>query len=181
MVGIYPDYIRRLESGDRPLTELWVDAVARALNVPATMVTDPAADIDALARKLPRPKRNYAPLCPVGARYAIVSLVAKLGGLKTAQNLDEDDLADAVQSLMAFIGASDDVGEANDGVDEKSAAIDLNRLSKCLQITVLIILQSRSPDLPADFEQRLERLVPGALSLLEVFSDVDGAERGREN
>lgn len=174
LIGIYPDYVRRLESGDRPLTELWIDAVARALGVPADMVINPEADIDALAKDLPRPKRKRAVLCPAAARFAILSLVAKLGGLKTARSLDEDELADAVQSLVSFV----DIEPAMEGA---AGGLDSNRLSRGLQITVLTILQSRSPDLPNDLETLLETLVPGAVSLVEVFSAVDAPGRGRGN
>jgi transcriptional regulator with XRE-family HTH domain len=174
LIGIYPDYMRRLESGDRPLTDLWIDAIARSLGVPADAVTNPATDFAGLAKNTPRPQREPTALCPIAARYAISSLVAKLGGLKTAQRLDEDELADAVQSLVSFI---EEGRERGDG----SAGLNSNRLLKGLQITALTILQSRASDLPADLEQTLERLAPGAVSLLEAYSAVAAPVRLWEN
>ena len=162
-LGIYPEYIVRLESGVRPLSDLWTDAVARALGIPREMVTDPGAAAGFRGGKLPD---AVAPvLCPLGARYAILALIAKLAGLKTATSLDEDDLADAVQSLVSYVG--------RDAANEGAA----NRLSQGLQITVLTILQSRSPDLPEEFQENLGAALPGALKLLEVFSDVDAPGR----
>ncbi len=160
LIGIYPDYIRRLESGDRPLTELWIDAVARTLHVGAEAVTQPGAPIDADALKAPR---SPPALCPLAARYAILSLIARLGGLRIAESLDEDEIADAVQSLVSFV---------EEDRLERGGGMDASRLSKGLQITVLTILQSRAPALPAGFEEMLERLAPGAVSLLEAYSAV---------
>lgn len=164
-IGIYPEYVARLESGERPLSDLWIDAVVRALGVPREMVTAQGAAIVSQGAKLPE---TVAPiLCPVGARYAILALIAKLASLKIANSLYEDDLADAVQSLVSYVGRK----PANDGV--------ANRLSQGLQITVLTILQSRAPDLPEDFQENLEAALPGALKLLEVFSDFGALAPGR--
>ena len=174
LVGIYPECVRRLESGERPLTELWIDAVANALDIPAEAVTSNTVNIAALAKERPRPVLPLSVLCPIAARYAILSLVAKLGGLRTANSLDEDELADAVRSLMSFVEESLAEGESN-------ASVASNRLSKGLQITVLTILQSRAPDLPADLEVMLERLAPGAISLLEGHSAVAPPSRPWEN
>jgi|GEM_PF-3008259 len=174
LIGIYPEYVRRLESGDRPLTELWIDAVAQALDIPAEAVTSPDANISALAKERPRPFPPHCVLCPIAARYAILSLVAKIGGLKTANSLDEDELADAVRSLLSFT----EDGFAALAGGGKAAS---NRLSKGLQITVLTILQSRAPDLPADLEEMLERLAPGAISLLEGHSAVAPPARAWES
>ncbi|PQA88030.1 hypothetical protein CW354_06770 [Marinicaulis flavus] len=168
-IGIYPEYLARLESGDRPLNDLWIDAVARALGAPREAVTEADA-LAAFKNKMsspPKPPDAAEPvLNPLGARYAILALIAKLAGFKTAESLDEDELADAVQSLVSYVGR---------GTAGESAA---NRLSQGLQITVLTILQSRSPDLPEGFQEDLDRVLPGALALLQGFSDF--ADPGRE-
>ncbi|GJL93455.1 helix-turn-helix domain-containing protein [Hyphococcus sp.] len=173
LIGIYPEYVRRLESGDRPLTELWIDAVAHALDIPAEAVTNTNVNIAELtkqSRHQPPPPQSV--LCPVAARYVILSLVARLGGLKTANSLDEDELADAVRSLVSFV----EEGLA-ERVNDEGVKVASNRLSKGLQLTVLTILQSRAPDLPADLELMLEHLAPGAVSLLEAYSAVAAPAR----
>lgn len=159
-VGIYPEYVARLESGERPLSDLWVEAVARALGVPREAVTAANEDIFKGAHLTPDklPKLGAPLLCPIGARYAILALIAKTAELKIANTLYEDELADAVQSLVSYVGREP---------DSRGAA---SRLSQGLQITVLTILQSRSPDLPEGFQESFARALPGALALLDAFS-----------
>lgn len=172
LIGIYPDYIPRLENGDRTLSPLWIDAITKALGVPEDVITDPAADIDAVARRLGRPKGRQPVLCPIAARYAILALVAKLGGLKRAEDLDEDRLADAVQNLVAYV---DDSTPNLPG--ENRADVRPNRLLKGLQIVALTILQYHEAELQPDFHQALETAAQGAASLLEAFSSVDETVR----
>lgn len=161
-VGIYPEYVARLESGGRALDDLWIDAVARALGVPREAITAANEDIFRGAHMSPEklPKLEPPVLCPVGARFAVLALIAKAAGLKIANALSEDDLADAVLSLVAYVGRERDGGAAN-------------RLSQGLQITALTILQSCLPDPPEDFQETFERALPGALALLEGYSGLD--------
>lgn len=170
-IGIYPEYIARLESGARPLSAIWIDAVARALCVPREIVTDRTVDFDAIAASAPvLPERSYG-LCPVGARYAIKALAAKVGGVKLAAELSEDELADAVQSLVSYVEDDDEALFES----ERAVSARANRLSKGLQITALTILQSRAPDLQTHALSTFETVLPGAVSLLETFSQVDRA------
>ena len=173
-VGIYPDYVSRLESGERSLSDLWIDAVARSFDVPREAVT--ASDITPYKpdsyKAVLAPEIAEPAVCPIAARFAIQSLLAKLAGLKTASKLSEDDLADAVQGLVSYVGPAPE-----SGLIEGNAA---NRLSQGLQITVLTILQSCLSDPPEDFQERLRQTLPGALSLLVAFSRCeDGDGQGR--
>ena len=99
--------------------------------------------------------------CPIGARFAIQAMVAKLGGLKMALNLDEDALATAVQNLISYVEAED-----ADGTEEAR----LNRLSLSLRIIVLTILQSRALAPDPQFPAAMEKALAGATSLLEAYS-----------
>ncbi|WP_425410689.1 helix-turn-helix domain-containing protein [Hyphococcus sp.] len=168
LIGVYPDYVSRLESGERPLTDLWIDAIAKALDVPRAMITDPDAKIDAKACHAHRPTITAPVLCPIAARYGVLALVAKMGGLRRAEALDEDKLADAVQNLVAYV---DDRTPGLPG--EHKEDVRANRLLKGLQITALTILQSCEADLPEDFHRQLEIAARGAHALLEAFSNVD--------
>lgn len=168
LIGIYPDYIARLESGARPLSDIWIDAVAKALGVPPEAVTDPDVDIKAVAANARRPPEHPPVLCPIGARYAILALVAKLGGLRRAESLDEDDIADAVQNLVAYV---DD--QTPDLPGEKKDEIKANRLLRGLQISALTILQYHEAEPPPNFQEEMETALQGAMSLLEAFSRID--------
>lgn len=168
LIGIYPDYILRLESGERELNDIWISAVAKALGVPRAAIADPHAEIALIAASVPRPQPRPPVLCPIGARYAILSLVAKWGGLAVANALTEDEIADAVQSFIAYV---DD--RSPDLAGGSSAEQRASRLSQGLQITALTILQSRVDDLPPDFEETMATALPAAVSLLEAFSRVD--------
>ena len=70
------------------------------------------------------------------------------------------EIADAVQSLVSYVGREPVRGGAN-------------RLSQGLQITALTILQSCFDDPPPNFQERLKAALPGALSLIEAFSLID--------
>ncbi len=168
LIGIYQDYLPRLESGERALTDIWVTAVSEALGVPRVAVTEPELDLAALAATLPRPKPRRLVVCPIAARHAILALVAKLGGASTVLNIGEDNLADAVRTLIAYVDDSK-TRKASDAPSNESAS----RLSQGLQITVLTILQSCSDDPPPDFQRAMEKILPGAVRLIEAFSRVD--------
>lgn len=168
LIGIYPDYIARLESGNRPLSDVWIDAIAKALGVPPEAVTDPGADIKSIAANAIRPPERPPVLCPIAARYAILSLVAKLGGLSRAEMLDEDGIADAVQNLVAYV----DDQTPNLPGDQKDE-IRANRLLRGLQISALTILQYHEAELPPSSQDDMEIALQGAVSLLEAFSKID--------
>lgn len=175
LVGIWPDYLPRLESGARALTDGWIEAVATALGVAPEAVLDPDANIPAIAARAGRPRVTSPAICPLAARFAIVSLLAKTGGLALASGVGEDDLADAVCNLVAFVGAGE--RRAPSG---KLSAEALSRLSKGLQITVLAMLQSGCDEPPPDFADRLSTALPGAIGLIEAFSQIDELARAPE-
>lgn len=156
--------VERLESGDQPLTEEWVEAVSRALGVPASAIVDPSADIRAIVAGSARTPVRPARTCPVGARFAIQAMVAKLGGVKMALALNEDDLARAVQNLVNYVETT----EGDDSEEERA-----NRLSLSLQIIVLTILQSRGVAPDPEFLDAMAKAQTGAMSMLQAFSDMD--------
>jgi transcriptional regulator with XRE-family HTH domain len=164
-MGTDVQQIARLEAEGRELSEEWVEAVARALGVPKSAVVDPAADIRAIVMRAGRASGRPVKTCPIGARFAIQAMVAKLGGLKMALGLDEDALATAVQNLISYVEAED-----ADGTEEAR----LNRLSLSLRIIVLTILQSRALAPDPQFPDAMERALAGATSLLEAYSGADG-------
>lgn len=161
-LGADPQQVTRLEAEGRELSEEWVEAVARALGVPRYAVVDPAADIGAIVARVGRPPAARIKTCPIGARFAIQAMVAKLGGLKMALSLDEDALATAVQNLISYT----EIADGDDSEEDR-----LNRQSLALRIIVLTILQSRGlagdPELP----QSMERALEGATQLLRAFSE----------
>ncbi len=166
-LGVEPDLLKRLEGLNDALPEEWAEAVSRALGVPLSAVTDPEADIDAVVVKArPAPERKFH-ICRIAARFAIQAMVAKLGGLKTGLELDEDSLETAVQNLINYAEDTE-----NDDPDER-----FNRLSQSLQIAVLTILQSRGVDPEPDLRQSMEIAQEGALSLLQAFSRIDEIRR----
>ena len=159
-MGTYPQQVYRLESTPRTPSIEWVEAVSEALGVPPEAVTNPAADIPAIVRAAtvrPAPRKRT---CPIGARFAIQAMVARLGGLKLALSLTEDDLATAVRNLVAFVDIEDDED------DERRA----NRLSQSLQIVVLAILQAHGASLDPRFVQAVALADQGASSLIQAFS-----------
>ena len=171
LIGVYPEYLPRLEAGERPLTDAWIDAVSGALGIDPEAVLDPDADIPAIVSSVPRPEVSSAAICPLAARYAILAIAAKTCGLRIAERIVEDDLADAVCSLITFVDSSQ-----RGKLDERA----VSRLSKGLQITALAILQSCFDDPPPDFQERLDAALPGAVSLIETFSRIDESARQPE-
>lgn len=153
--------IERLEAEDRDLSEEWVEAISRTLGVPPSSVVDPSADIRAIVARADKSAGKSVETCPIGARFAILAMVAKLGGLKMALSLDEDALATAVQNLISYVEA----GEGDDAPEKR-----FNRLSLSLQIIVLTILQSRGVLPGPQFQQSMDQALAGATSLLLAFS-----------
>jgi hypothetical protein len=154
--------IERIENENFTLGEEWVAAVSAALGVAPEAITDPLIDVDAVreaARATTGPVRR---LCPIGARFAILALVAKFGGLKFAKRLDEDDLARAVQNVERFVSET----------EENNAEVRLSRLTLALRIAVLAILQSReaAPRIPQQGD--LDDALQGASLLLDRFSRI---------
>ncbi|WP_428407470.1 helix-turn-helix transcriptional regulator [Hyphococcus sp.] len=168
LIGIYPEYLPRLESGERALSDPWIDAVSNALGIAPEDVLDPDANIEKIVASVPRPEVKRAAVCPIGARYAILAVAAKTCGLRPAQHIAEDDLADAVCSLIAYVDG-DGRPAASAELDEKT----ISRLSQGLQITALTILQSCFDDPPPDFQERLSAALAGAVSMIEAFSRID--------
>lgn len=160
-MGTDAQQVARLEAEGRELSEEWVEAVARALGVPKSAVTDPATDIQAIVLRAGRVSGRRVKSCPIGARFAIQAMVAKFGGLKMALSLDEDALATAVQNLISYVEA----GEGDDTPEKR-----FNRLSLALRIIVLTILQSRAVVPDPRFPEAMETALAGATSLLEAFS-----------
>jgi len=171
-LGIEVDLLKELEKTNAPLADEWVEAMALALGVPESAVTDAATDIDAVAATASATPAPEHLVCRIGARFAIQAMVAKLGGLNIALNLSEDALAKAVQNLLAY---AEESAEANDDDEQQ-----LNRLSQSLQIAVLTILQSRGVEPGPDFLQSMSAARDGALSLMQAFSQIDQTRRDQE-
>jgi transcriptional regulator with XRE-family HTH domain len=165
-MGTYPQQVYRLEATDATPSIDWVEAVAEALGVPQSAVTDPRADVKAIADATKLKVRPAKRTCPIGARFAVQAMVARLGGLKIALSLSEDDLAVAVRNLVTYV----DVEEEEDN-EEKRAT----RLSQSLQIVVLAILQSHGISLDPRFVQAVAKADQGASSLIQAFSEIGEA------
>jgi transcriptional regulator with XRE-family HTH domain len=163
--------IKRLEASEGDLSEEWVEAVSRALGVPASAVIDPFADIAGIAARAARRAPPQLHTCPIGARFAIQALVAKLGGLDMALSLSEDELGRTVQNLISYL-------ESDDG---DSAEERFNRLSRALQIVSLTVLQSRGFVPGADFQEKMSKALLGAMSLLRAFSEIGPAGADSES
>ncbi len=187
LIGVYPEYLPRLESGERALTDAWIDVVSGALGIPPEAVLDPDANIQKIVSSVPRPDFDRASVCPLSVRYGILAIAAKTCGLKLAEKITEDDLAEAVCSLIAFVqgGAQPSTLEKSNpemsGLEKPAPGVldekALSRLSKGLQITALAILQSCFDDPPPDFQERLDAALQGAMSMIVAFSQID--ERAR--
>lgn len=172
-LGIEVSLLKHLEKSPSPLADEWIEAMALAFGVPNSAISEPGTDIDAVTAAAKTEATPKYQICRIGARFAIQSMVAKLGGLNIALNLSEDALAKAVQNLLAY--AEEESGEECDPERQ------LNRLSQSLQIAVLTILQSRGVEPDPDFRQSMSIARDGALSLLQSFSQVDLARSDQEN
>lgn len=166
-MGTYPQQLRRLEASGRRLSDEWIEAVAEALGVPANAVTDPSADIPAIVAAAGEPQSPTLRTCPIGARFAIQAMIARLGGLTMALNLSEDDLATAVRNLVSYT----DVGRGGE-TDEQRAS----RLSQALQIVVVAILQAHGASLDVRQLQAIALAHQGASSLIRSFSRIDPSD-----
>lgn len=161
-IGADVEQIEKLERAHGEIGDEWVSAVARALGVPEFAVVDPAADIRNIVARAGRAPVREVAICHIGARYAILAMVAKLGGQKMAKGLDDDAVAGAVQNVIAYV-------EAERGSADQEA--QANRLSLALQITVLTILQSRGFVPGPEFPKAMESALRGATALLHAFSE----------
>ncbi len=162
-MGTYPQQVRRLEDAGRKLSDEWIEAVAEALGVPKAAVTDPSADIPAIVAAA-RPHAPHFRTCPIASRFAIQAMAARLGGLKMALALSEDDLATAVRNLVAYVDA---------GPEDEPEAARATRLSEALQLVVLAILQSHGASLDRRQLQAIALADQGASSLIRWFSKID--------
>lgn len=162
LIGADASDVERIEADDFALGEEWIAAVAGALGVPASAVTDPEIDLDALRKCAPDVKACRHDLCPTGARFAILAIVAKFGGLKLAKRLDEDDLARAVQNFISFV-------EADSSQNEEEL---FTRQKLALRIAVLAILQSRAVAPGPHFEEDLEEALTGGAAMIRSFSRI---------
>ncbi len=154
-IGIYPDYLIDLEIGDRKLTAAWPEAIAKGFGVAPEEFANPIFDGVADNAPLP-PLRQFA--CPITIRFALQMLIAKVAGIGQSLELTEDQYADAVISLNAFVAdCADDPGNEQD---------QFNRLLKGLQITVLTIVQSCEIDPQNAFEDRLVAALPPLARLI---------------
>lgn len=159
-LGADARHIEYLERTDEALSEEWVQTIARALGVPFSAVTDPSADIAALSAHAQSRARPRQMVCPIGARFAIQALVAKLGGLDMALTLSEDEIIRTVENVISYMESDDVTSESE----------RFNRLSRALQIVSLTVLQSREVDPGPDFQEKMTTALQGAASLLHVFS-----------
>ena len=172
-LGVDADRFQQLEEcSAAALSNDWIEALAHAFGVPAQAITDPAADIHMIAAFAKTPRVDPHAFCPIATRYAVLAMVAKLGGLKIARALSEDRLEAAVQNIILYTEA--------DRTDN-SAEERLNRLSQSLQITALTILQSHGVDPESDFPHAIEIARDGALALLQAFSRIDRMRRAPES
>lgn len=162
-MGTYPQQVRRLEDAGRKLDDEWIEAVAEALGVPKAAVTDPSADIRAIVAAA-QPRGAGYRTCPIAARFAVQAMTARLGGMKLALALTEDDLAAAVRNLIAYVEA---------GPEDEGEAARASRLSQALQIVVLAILQSHGASLRPRQLQAIPLADQGASSLIRWFSQID--------
>lgn len=163
-LGVTTKRVQELEQSGNTLPEGWPEALAHALGVPAGAITDPNADIDKIARQAKHSQPEKHRICRVAARFALLSMVAKLGGLNIALELSEADLEAALQNLILY---------TEEFENQESEKERLNRLSQSLQIAALTILQSRGVESEADLLHEMEIARDGALSLIEAFSRAD--------
>ena len=178
-LGVTTTRLRALEQPEAQLPEGWPEAFAHAFGVPAQAVTDPDTDVKEAARAASAARAQDAPegkrtageprLCRIAARYAIVSMVAKIGGLNVAASLSETDLELALQSLLLYAEGYPRSAASGGTVDKD----EISRLSQSLQITVLAILQSHGVEPAQNLLHEMEIARDGALLLIEAYSRVD--------
>ena len=172
-IGVDADRFKQLEECNAAsLSDDWIEALAHAFGVSTRAITDPLADIHMIAAYARTPRADEDAFCPIATRYAVLAMVAKLGGLKIAQALSEDRLDAAVQNIILYTEAD----RTNNSAEDR-----LNRLSQSLQITALTILQSHGVDPESDFPHAIEIARDGALQLLQAFSRIDWMRRAPES
>ena len=175
-LGVTTKRLRELERPGQNLPDGWAEAVAHALGVSSSVVTTPNTDIKQAVAQADDAKIDERRLCRIAARFAILAMVAKLGGLQIATELSEPDLELALQNLLLY---TEEFSSAA-STDEDAAKDELSRLSQSLQITVLAILQSRGVEPETDLLEEMEIARDGALSLIETFSRADRSRRAWE-
>lgn len=163
-LGVTTKRVQELEQSGSVLPEGWPEALAHALGVPTPAITDPDTDIEQTVRLAKNTQAGKHRICRIAARFALLSMVAKLGGLNIALELSEADLEIALQSLILY---------TEDFENQESEKERLNRLSQSLQITALAILQSHGVESEVDLLHEMEIARDGALSLIEAFSRAD--------
>lgn len=163
-LGVTVKRAQEIEQSNAKLSEGWPEAVAHALGVPVEAVTDPDTDIVEAIRSAAKAQTAEHRICRISARFALLAMVAKIGGLDIALKLSEADLELALQNLILY---TEDFS-ANETEKDR-----LNRLSQSLQITVLAILQSHGVEPETDLLHEMEIARDGSLSLIETFSRAD--------
>ena len=157
-----PEDVHRIEAPGYQLGEEWIRAVANGLGVPEGAITEPFIDIDFVKATAAPPKASMN-ICPIATKHAIVAVISKLAGSRIAAQIDDDDLARAIQNYFAFLD------EEPDRQDERSAT----RPTLALRIAVLAILQSLGFRPDQQFEPKLEKAIAGATELIRQFSEID--------
>ncbi|MEZ5895962.1 MAG: helix-turn-helix transcriptional regulator [Parvularculaceae bacterium] len=157
--------IFRIESPTYHLDDQWIAAAARAFCVDEHVITDEEIDLDAIvsASFLTEPAMTVV-FCPVAVRYGLLTLTAKIAGMRVARSLDDDELARAAQQMAAFVESENPAANDNDA--------RINRLKLALQIAVLAILQARGVRVESHFQQVLDEGVPAVAQLIEGFSRI---------
>lgn len=162
-LGVYAEYIADMEASERRLSPVWTEAVVAAFGVSPEVFEAPFFDGRSISDRHPLPEaRRFA--CPIALRYGLMTLIAKSAGLDSARSLKEDQIADAVISLNAYVAESAD--------DGSSSRTMISRLSKALQITSLTMLQSGETGLREDFERTIEAASSPLAQLILELSDL---------
>ncbi len=157
-IGIYADYIADLEISDRKLSSVWGEAIANGFGVSSEALSDPVFDGVTDAEAPLPPQRQFA--CPIAVRFALQTLIAYIAGVNRTFELSEDQYADAVVGLNAFLAES-----ADDPVDDEE---QFNRLLKGLQITALTVVQSCEIVPESGFEKKMAAVLPPLARLIEA-------------
>lgn len=157
-----PEDVHRIESPGYELGEEWIRAVASGLGVPAKAVTDPLIDVDFVKANAAPPKASLD-ICPIATKHAIIAVISKMAGSRAAAQIDDDDLARAIQNYFAF------VDNEPDAMEERL----LTRQTLALRIAVLAILQSLEFQPDPRFESKLDIALAGASDLIRQFSSID--------
>lgn len=159
-LGIYKDYIADLEISDRKLPSVWGEAMQRGFGIERATMDDPLFDgVKPAEAPLP-PQQEFA--CPIATRFALQTAIAYIAGVNCSTEVTEDQYADAVMGLNAYVAES----AGDPGGDEAR----INRLSKGLQITVLTVVQSCGIVPESGFEKTLASALPPLARLIDDCS-----------